>query len=137
MRLASDRSPEPSSNYITIKTIDIIVLMRLNRRRKRSRGRRANRHGPSAPKDAARRPTGDLAMTGYFRRLAGLAALAAFAATAAPAHADDSKVLRIGFQKYGTLVLVKTKGLLEEKLKPLGWSVEWTEFPAGPQLLEA
>ena len=45
--------------------------------------------------------------------------------------------VRIGFQKYGTLVLLKSKGLLEEKLKPLGFTVEWTEFPAGPQLLEA
>ena len=45
--------------------------------------------------------------------------------------------VRIGFQKYGTLVLLKSKGLLEEKLKPLGYTVEWTEFPAGPQLLEA
>src|SRR5205823_12105586 len=45
--------------------------------------------------------------------------------------------IRIGFQKYGTLVLLKTRGLLEERLKPLGWSVQWTEFPAGPQLLEA
>ena len=47
------------------------------------------------------------------------------------------KVLRIGVQKYGTLILLKTKGLLEEKLAPLGYQVEWTEFPAGPQLLEA
>ena len=34
-------------------------------------------------------------------------------------------------------MLLKTKGLLEEKLEPFGWSVAWTEFPAGPQLLEA
>jgi sulfonate transport system substrate-binding protein len=46
------------------------------------------------------------------------------------------KVLRIGFQKYGTLVLLKGKGLLEPKLEKIGYSVEWTEFPAGPQLLE-
>lgn len=57
------------------------------------------------------------------------------AVTAFPVHAEGT--VRIGFQKYGTLVLLKTKGLLEEKLKPLGYSVEWTEFPAGPQLLEA
>ena len=63
--------------------------------------------------------------------LAGSIALAAAVAS----HAED-KVVRIGFQKYGTLILLKTKGLLEEKL-PLGYSVEWTEFPAGPQLLEA
>ena len=53
-----------------------------------------------------------------------------------PAAAQE-KVLRIGYQKYGTLVLLKGKGTLEEKLSPLGWSVEWTEFPGGPQLLEA
>lgn len=47
------------------------------------------------------------------------------------------KVIRIGYQKYGTLILLKSKGLLEEKLKPQGVTVEWTEFPAGPQLLEA
>jgi sulfonate transport system substrate-binding protein len=57
------------------------------------------------------------------------------AVTALPVHAEGT--VRIGFQKYGTLVLLKTKGLLEEKLKPLGYTVEWTEFPAGPQLLEA
>jgi sulfonate transport system substrate-binding protein len=56
--------------------------------------------------------------------------------TAFPVRAADN-VVRIGYQKYGTLVLLKTKGLLEEKLKPLGYTVEWTEFPAGPQLLEA
>lgn len=46
------------------------------------------------------------------------------------------KVVRIGFQKYGTLVLLKGKGLLEKKLETIGYTVEWTEFPAGPQLLE-
>lgn len=56
--------------------------------------------------------------------------------TAFPVRAADN-VVRIGFQKYGTLVLLKEKGLLEERLKPLGYSVEWTEFPGGPQLLEA
>jgi sulfonate transport system substrate-binding protein len=49
----------------------------------------------------------------------------------------DSKVLRIGYQKYGTLVLLKEKGTLEGALEPLGVSVTWTEFPGGPQLLEA
>ncbi|RJE89174.1 sulfonate ABC transporter substrate-binding protein [Paracoccus onubensis] len=52
------------------------------------------------------------------------------------AHAED-KTVRIGFQKYGTLILVKAQGLLEEKLEPQGYTIEWTEFPAGPQLLEA
>jgi sulfonate transport system substrate-binding protein len=45
--------------------------------------------------------------------------------------------LRIGIQKYGSLVLLKERGLLEQRLEPQGWSVTWTEFPGGPQLLEA
>jgi sulfonate transport system substrate-binding protein len=52
------------------------------------------------------------------------------------AFAQD-KVVRIGFQKYGKLVLLKSKGSLDEKLKPLGYRVAWTEFPSGPPLLEA
>src|ERR1700742_2292067 len=49
----------------------------------------------------------------------------------------QDKVVRIGYQKYGKLVLLKGKGSLEEKLKPLGYTVSWTEFPSGPPLLEA
>jgi sulfonate transport system substrate-binding protein len=47
------------------------------------------------------------------------------------------KVVRIGYQKYGTLVLLKGKSILEKKFETIGYSVEWTEFPGGPQLLEA
>ncbi|TCM78472.1 sulfonate ABC transporter substrate-binding protein [Rhizobium sp. BK068] len=47
------------------------------------------------------------------------------------------KVVRIGYQKYGTLVLLKGKGTLEKKLESIDYKVEWTEFPGGPQLLEA
>ena len=60
----------------------------------------------------------------------------ALALGAGPARAQE-KVVRIGYQKYGTLILLKNKGLLEPLLKPLGYSVKWAEFPAGPQLLEA
>src|SRR5689334_11213775 len=49
----------------------------------------------------------------------------------------QEKVVRIGFQKYGKLVLLKSKGTLEEKLKSAGYNVVWTEFPSGPPLLEA
>jgi sulfonate transport system substrate-binding protein len=67
-----------------------------------------------------------------------LAALAAAIIVAAPAAArGDAKVVRIGYQKYGKLVLLKNKGSLEAKLEPLGFSVAWTEFPSGPPLLEA
>ena len=45
--------------------------------------------------------------------------------------------MRIGFQKYGKLVLLKSKGTLESKLKAAGYQVVWTEFPSGPPLLEA
>ena len=52
------------------------------------------------------------------------------------AYSQD-KVVRIGFQKYGKLVLLKSKGTLESKLKAAGYQVVWTEFPSGPPLLEA
>jgi len=52
------------------------------------------------------------------------------------AHAE-ARVVHIGFQKYGKLVLLKARGTLEGKLKPLGFTVAWTEFPSGPPLLEA
>ena len=51
----------------------------------------------------------------------------------------DKKVedeVRIGYQKYGTLILLKASGELEKRLAPLGVKVTWSEFPAGPQLLE-
>ncbi|RZJ06454.1 MAG: sulfonate ABC transporter substrate-binding protein [Rubrivivax sp.] len=45
--------------------------------------------------------------------------------------------LRIGFQKAASLLtLEKSNGSLEKRLAPLGVSVKWVEFPAGPQLLE-
>jgi sulfonate transport system substrate-binding protein len=60
-----------------------------------------------------------------------LVALAPFAL----AQSGDN-VIRIGYQKYGTLVLLKARGSLEKRLAPLHVEVKWTEFPAGPQLLE-
>lgn len=53
----------------------------------------------------------------------------------APA-ARAGEVLRIGYQKYGTLTLLKARGDLEKRLAPSGIEVKWTEFPAGPALLE-
>jgi sulfonate transport system substrate-binding protein len=49
-------------------------------------------------------------------------------------NADNG--IRIGYQKYGTLVLLKARGSLEKRLAPMHVEVKWTEFPAGPQLLE-
>ena len=49
---------------------------------------------------------------------------------------NTDNVIRIGYQKYGTLVLLKARGSLEKRLAPMHVEVRWTEFPAGPQLLE-
>ncbi|EIJ78071.1 aliphatic sulfonates family ABC transporter periplasmic ligand-binding protein [Bacillus methanolicus PB1] len=49
----------------------------------------------------------------------------------------EKKVVHIGYQKFGTLNILKAQENLEKELEPVGYSVKWTEFPAGPQLLEA
>lgn len=64
------------------------------------------------------------------------AAISFGAITQARAASDNESVLRIGYQKYGTLVLLKSSGALERRLAEQGVKVQWTEFPAGPQLLE-
>ncbi|WP_310630555.1 sulfonate ABC transporter substrate-binding protein [Paraburkholderia sp.] len=50
--------------------------------------------------------------------------------------ASGSRTLRIGNQK-GALSILKGRGTLETRLAPLGVSVTWTEFNAGPVQLEA
>ncbi len=47
------------------------------------------------------------------------------------------KLVRIGYQKYGSLSVVKARHKLEDRLKQQGIQIEWDLFPAGPQLLEA
>jgi sulfonate transport system substrate-binding protein len=52
------------------------------------------------------------------------------------AHAADPTSLRIGYQKGSiALVLAKEQGLLEKRFPAT--QVQWIEFPAGPQMLEA
>jgi len=51
--------------------------------------------------------------------------------------ADAAGTVRIGFQKAGLLAVLKVQGSLDKPLGDLGYKVEWKEFPAGPQLLEA
>ncbi|MEH2193460.1 MAG: sulfonate ABC transporter substrate-binding protein [Nostoc sp.] len=48
---------------------------------------------------------------------------------------SKATVLRFGYQKSN--ILLRNKGVLEKRLSPDGISVQWIEFPAGPQLLEA
>jgi sulfonate transport system substrate-binding protein len=75
------------------------------------------------------------------RRTLGLlfasAAGVALSATLPQARAAEAlKELRIGYQKYGTFTLLKGRGTLDKRLLEKGITVKWTEFPAGPQLLE-
>jgi sulfonate transport system substrate-binding protein len=65
-----------------------------------------------------------------------LAALFAAALAFGAITQAQAETLRIGYQKYGTLVLLKAKGSLEKRLAEQGIEVKWTEFPGGPQLLE-
>ena len=65
--------------------------------------------------------------------LTGLAVLA----SAAPITAfAQERVVRMGYQKVGAFALLKARGILEQQLTPLGYSVTWKEFSGGPQLLE-
>lgn len=70
--------------------------------------------------------------------LAAALSVAGLGFSSAPAaHAQPRPTtLRIGFQKYGTLTLLKARGDLDRRLAAQGIHVRWTEFPAGPQLLE-
>lgn len=55
-----------------------------------------------------------------------------------PSYGDEAlKELRIGYQKYGTLVLLKADGGLEQQLAAKGIKVIWSEFQGGVKLLEA
>jgi len=69
------------------------------------------------------------------RLLQASAALPALAGV--PAFAQGARrTLRIGHQK-GLLSLLKARGTLAQRLAPLGVSLTWTEFTAGPVQLEA
>lgn len=46
-----------------------------------------------------------------------------------------TKVVRLAYQTSGDIV--KIKGVVDKRLQPLGIKVEWSPFPAGPQLMEA
>ncbi len=72
---------------------------------------------------------GTLCLLAIYGSLAGHAT--AQSATAYP------KELRVGYQKYGTLVILKARGTLDKRLAEKGVAVKWTEFPFGPPLLEA
>jgi sulfonate transport system substrate-binding protein len=53
------------------------------------------------------------------------------------AKSVPDKVVSVGCQKHGNLILLKGRGELEGTLAPLGFRVQWKEFPSGPPRLEA
>ena len=82
--------------------------------------------------------TKGLNMRRFVQRLIASAVLSiGIVAAAVGTSYGQDKVVRIGYQKYGKLVLLKSKGTLEPKLAADGYKVVWTEFPSGPPLLEA
>lgn len=67
---------------------------------------------------------------------AGAGALAA--SVCAPLWAQaPARTVRIGYQKFNTLNILKGTGNLEKALAPAGVTVEWHEFLGGSQLSEA
>jgi sulfonate transport system substrate-binding protein len=69
-------------------------------------------------------------------RIAGLALPTLIAATGSARAAD--RVFRVGYQKSSVaLTLLKAQGLLEQRLTPLGYRVDWAIFTSGPPILEA
>jgi sulfonate transport system substrate-binding protein len=71
-------------------------------------------------------------------RAFGFAALAGLMlVSAAPSIAvAQEKVVRMGYLKTGPFGLLKADGTLEQRLKAVGYTVTWKDYPAGPQLLE-
>jgi sulfonate transport system substrate-binding protein len=65
-----------------------------------------------------------------------LTLLTAMVVVSKPPLAAD-QTIRIGVQKYGTLIIAQVRGTLEKRLAQQGVKATWTEFPGGPQLLEA
>ncbi|WPG35071.1 sulfonate ABC transporter substrate-binding protein [Variovorax sp. EBFNA2] len=70
------------------------------------------------------------------RLLQGAAAALALPSSFAALAQSPARQLRIGHQK-GYLSVLKARGTLEKRLAPLGATVKWTEFTAGPVQLEA
>jgi sulfonate transport system substrate-binding protein len=50
---------------------------------------------------------------------------------------EELRTVRVGYQKYGGLNVVKAQGEFDRLLAARGIHVDWFLFPAGPQLLEA
>lgn len=58
-----------------------------------------------------------------------MAALTATAMLGSTSAWAQNATVRIGFQKYGTLTVLKAKGDLEKRLAQIGVNVKWVESP--------
>lgn len=69
----------------------------------------------------------------------GLGSLSFLTAFSGNSLAQSNKIdtIRIGYQKFNTLNILKARQSLDNRLKSQGIAVKWIEFAAGPQLLEA
>lgn len=72
-----------------------------------------------------------------FARRTFLAAASMVALASTGRARAQGRELRIGYQKFNTLNILKGTGKLEQALQDGGVKVVWTEFQAGPQLIEA
>lgn len=78
------------------------------------------------------------AIPGRRRVLTGALAAGLLAPFALPRRARAAGgTARIGIQKSSSLIIVREQGKLDAALKSAGVAVTWTEFPGGPQMLEA
>lgn len=71
------------------------------------------------------------------RRRALLGGLGLAAASLSAPRARAAQSVTIGYQRYGSLVVVKESGLLDRAFAAKGIGVHWAQFPAGPPMLEA
>jgi len=77
----------------------------------------------------------DRSVHGIYRWLFALGSALCLLSFSLCSHAE---VLRIGYQKSSTLMIIlKSQGTLEKQLAPLGIQVQWNEFSSGQPLLEA
>jgi sulfonate transport system substrate-binding protein len=67
----------------------------------------------------------------------GLAAWLGLFCVAGSTACKKVETVRIGYQKYGVLLVLKERGTLEPRLKESNVNVEWCEFPSGPPMMEA
>jgi len=71
-------------------------------------------------------------------KLAVVALLAVLLLSGRSFGAEETlKVIRIGYQKYGSFSVVKARHTLDDQLAKRAIKIDWILFPAGPQLLEA